>query len=411
MDDRTEHLIREDAEVEHTFLTPLRWLMQFSKVTLVILACLMIFGGNASLWMVGCGSMGIHDRRDRAVEFLEHVGDRDSRVADFSIMLSQRGEPVTKADAEFYRHDLHLGPKPDYEGLPQYVPASGVSAIPDDSSDYHHPEAALSFCSAHASDQEPGMALEGWFDRSRSVFGRKASRMYEAYVTGAVAMTALRVTLTEMKLGRNPLNDLSAEPGQPNSLCHVDPFDVTQIPEAEYARWVKVSRSIDLTEAPYIMMRMVQTGWEVPSHPEDSGNAINESTHQGWIISGMCVRSECFIEEGVMEQYNRAKREDLDLGEKVLQDDRNFYVTPYADLFSTTPPLSDHQVHAVDALNRLATDDFWIAEAHRNGIYDEATIRTMATRTRELITKMVAPHQVPKMDEGGNAINFIGEEE
>jgi hypothetical protein len=39
------------------------------------------------------------------------------------------------------------------------------------------------------------MALEGWFDRSGSVSGRKASRMQEDYVTGAEAVTALQNTL------------------------------------------------------------------------------------------------------------------------------------------------------------------------------------------------------------------------
>jgi hypothetical protein len=72
-----------------------------------------------------------------------------------------------------------------------------------------------------------------------------------------------------------------------------------------------------------------------------------------------------------------------------------------------TTPLSEHQTHSVDALNRLAPDDFWITEAHKNGIYDDATVKAMAARAREMITKMLAPGKTPEMSEG-ETINILG---
>jgi hypothetical protein len=253
------------------------------------------------------------------------------------------------------------------------------------------------------------MDLEGWFDRSRTVFGRKASRMYEAYVSGAAAVTALRVTLTELKLGRDPLKDLSSQPGQSNSLCHVDPFDVLTTPDAEAGRWEKVSKGIDL-DAPRIRMRTVPAEWEDANAPSRDAT-IDESPdphhHSFWIISGMCLEAECVTFPATSENYFVQHFEGADPN-NVYRDDLNFYVSAYADLFYSTPPLSEHQTHAVNSLNDLATDDYWIIEAHKNGVYDDATVRAMAARARVMITRMIAPDKAPHMNEGDETINVIG---
>jgi hypothetical protein len=232
--------------------------------------------------------------------------------------------------------------------------------------------------------------------------------MGEAYVTGAAAITALRVTLTEIKLGRDPLKDLSTEPGQPTSLCHVDPFDVLTTSNERAERWYKVSKSINLSDAPSIRVRYVEQSWEVPATPiTPSPDFDAEAWYDGWLISGMCLKSECRTLRPGSESYYGLHTEGTDLND-VVHDDLNYFVTPYADLFYSTPPLSEHQVHAVDTLNRLATDEFWLSEAHKNGIYDDATVKAMASRAREMISKMLAPGKVPRMGEGGNSINILG---
>jgi len=242
------------------------------------------------------------------------------------------------------------------------------------------------------------MKLSGWFDRSRSVFGRKASRMQEAYVTGAVGVTALRDTLTELKLGRDPLKDLSTEPGQINSLCHVDPIDVLTTPDAEAKLWYRASLSFDLTDAPWGAVRFVKQSWWVPTSPlttDHEPEEGKETLYEGWIISGMRLDS---VDDSAPENVT---------GPNGQPPDENFFVTPYADLFYSTPPLSIRQTYAVDTLNHLATDEFWIAEAHKNGVYDDATVKAMAARTRKMIAKMLAPDKVPEMQEG-DQINILG---
>jgi hypothetical protein len=214
--------------------------------------------------------------------------------------------------------------------------------------------------------------------------------MQEAYVTGAAAVTALRATLTEMKLGRDPLKDLSTEPGQTNSLCHVDPFDVLTVPDERAKQWYKASAKIDLTDAPQMRVRFINESWRIPATqltPSTDGETY--IWYNGWIISGMLL--------------------DPLIGDRLGNDgDLDFSVTRYADLFYRVPPLSEYQTDAVNALDSLATDDFWITEAHKNGVNDHAIVKFMAARTRMMIAKMLAPSKVPHMGEGVNAINILG---
>jgi len=332
--------------------------------------------------------MGWRDRQERAAAFTKNSYDTEhSEVSDYSVDLSGRGSPLSKDDAQFQQKSWTSDPLWKTEGFDHYIPASGVDVRQVDGDPRGK---VLSYCSIGTSVQEPGMGLKGWFDRSRNVFGRKASRMQEAYVTGAAAITALRVTLTEVKLGRDPLKDLSAEPGQINSLCHVDPFDVFTEPDEWAKQWYRASERIDLTDAPVVKVRFVNESWKIPATPlTPSADGSPEIWYNGWIISGM------FLEPSAGDSLG----DDRDL---------NFSVTRYADLFYSTPPLSEYQTDAVGALNSLATDDFWITEAHKNGVYDDATVKAMAARARAMINKMLAPGKVPRMGEGANAFNILG---
>jgi hypothetical protein len=402
MDTRTERLIRDNAEVEHMLLTPFRWFANLMKGALVALFCLFILGFNATWWLVGCGSMGILDRQERAGAFVKDIGDNNSGVADYWVSFDARENATTKDNIESLREARANKETWEIQSIGDTYQSSGADASQIEGDGPNDP---LQFCSAKASDQEPGMGLKGLFDRSRSVFGRKASRMYEAYVSGAVSVTALRVTLTELKLGRDPLTTLTAEPGQVNSLCRVDPFDVISAPDADYQRWYKTSISVKL-DAPDIHMRMVKDDWKVPFPRVLRTYAVDHAYHKGWIISGMCLQSEC--QEGLDSDEDYRGQQDKYTRNEYLKDDRNFYSTMCADLFYSIPPLSAHQTNAVEALNHLATDEYWIAQAHKNGIYDDATVKAMAAKARYTVSKEIAPDKVPQMGEGEASINVLG---
>jgi len=84
------------------------------------------------------------------------------------------------------------------------------------------------------------------------------------------------------------------------------------------------------------------------------------------------------------------------------------YSTRYADLFAATPPLSEHQTHAVNALLQLSSDDFWIKEAHLNRIYGyDVAIKLQAEAMREYMPQsLIDPSKVPTVAEGD--INILG---
>jgi len=49
----------------------------------------------------------------------------------------------------------------------------------------------------------------------------------------------------------------------------------------------------------------------------------------------------------------------------------------------TRPELGEHQQHAVNALRRMGTLDFWLQEARANGIQDDKAIQDAFSEFRE----------------------------
>jgi hypothetical protein len=71
----------------------------------------------------------------------------------------------------------------------------------------------------------------------------------------------------------------------------------------------------------------------------------------------MCIGEEC---NDYRDDSGQLSVQKLGVypGVAYFRDDRDFYGTQFADLFYSTPPLSGHQMNAVNSLNHLATDDF-----------------------------------------------------
>ena len=74
------------------------------------------------------------------------------------------------------------------------------------------------------------------------------------------------------------------------------------------------------------------------------------------VTRGMCIVSECGA--------NRDEDPNLD------------YVLYWGDVLWSNPSLSPVQQHAVDALMHMNTVEFWLKEAHANGVTDDEAIKT-----------------------------------
>ena len=354
MDTNTEKLIRENAEVEHALLAPFRLLIKFIKVAALVIVCIIAFAYNSTAWVVGYGSMGLLDREHRASLYAT-ARDEDNRTlsSDYYVYFANREDSIS---LEKLHEPEPLWMKGDY------TPPSGIHAKLSTGPNF---QLSPDYCSATARDDDPGMRPAGWFNRTWAVFLRKSSRMREAYITGGSSMSALRMTLTALKMHLDPHSLVSLTPGEPNSLCRVDPFNPWLAIPSMYNKWVQVSASLDFTDAPFVNLRLV--------HIDPTRRDLN---HTSTMISGMCLVGEC------------------------THDDLDFYSTTYADLFASTPPLSADQEHAVNALNALQTDAFWLQEAHRNGVYDDAMVISMAQANRIMIASMIAPEKAPISDGG-----------
>jgi len=70
-------------------------------------------------------------------------------------------------------------------------------------------------------------------------------------------------------------------------------------------------------------------------------------------------------------------------------------VTWLGDILSSDPPLSDHQLYAVQRLNSVSTDDFWLEAAHMNCIHDDATVIKLASYARQYRDRLMFPKGKP----------------
>jgi len=113
-------------------------------------------------------------------------------------------------------------------------------------------------------------------------------------------------------------------------------------------RWQGMSRSIEIP-APTIRMRVIS------ANGIHDGDPINGLAHSS-LITGMCIHTEC--------------------GNTGLRP----YVTWFADLFSA--PLSAEQEHAIVVLDTIASYDYWLQVALRNGVIGMTVSFTMHTGGR-----------------------------
>lgn len=357
MDERTERLIGENAETEHMLLAPFRLVAKLSKAAALVVVCVIVFSYNTTGWVVGLGSMGISDRVYRASLYdLAKDDDGSTLVSQYKVLLGFREPPVSLKELN------EVG---------TYYPPAGIIVKTDG---YFYYPSLPDYCSPRSQDNDPGMRPSGWFNRSWTVFLRKNSRMRDAYITGAASMVALRVTLTALRMHRDPRDFTTFETGKPNSLCRVDPIDPRTAPPALYNRWIEIAYHLSFPDVPLVHMQLVSR-YRVASRMKIDDNTV--------LISGMCLSGECDSK------------------------DLSFYSTSYADLFFSTPPLSPGQEHAVEVLNSFQTDEFWLKEAHHYGVYDDAVVKAMAAENRAMITTMIAPDRAP--EESGHHILGVDE--
>jgi len=342
---------RENAQVLHLLLTPFRWAIDLVKFAGLVLLFILVFTYNQLGWIVGLGHMGYLSRK---------------ATADIMVGIPHPlSSSIPPDKGNVYMVDFSARQetdRPDSVSLDK-VARVAIDPIPDSVGAVHPPN----YCSDQVASEDPGQAIEGWFNRTRSVYERKGSRMFEAYVTGAISVSYLRTALTRIKMGMPPEG-----PTTPGTDCEMDPQDALALSPESFARWQRTSASIRIP-APSVRMRIIST------------NGIHDagmwSNYSGLII-GMCLNKEC-------------------------GDGLEPYVTMYADLLASKVPLSERQERAVDALNGLASFDYWLDVARRNGITgQDARLHYAYQCAMYRIKNATNPDRVPGSQEWTDFLGF-----
>ena len=351
MHDRYEEMQESNTSMLYLLLTPIRILMDVGKGILLLLVIMLTLTYNQLGWIVGLGHMGWLSRHATADIMIGIPHPVSSSIAPkksaiFTIDLSTRQKRWT------------------YRYVPEEVAGVAIDPLPDSLPGQLQPP---DYCFEQVHNSDPGQAMDGWFNRTRSVYERKGSRMFEAYVTGAISVAYLRTTLTRIKMGMAP-----EQSDTPGTDCEMDPSDALALSPEGYARWERVSASI-LIPAPTVRMRVIST-----NGIHDAGMWDNTSG----LIVGMCLEQEC-------------------------GDGLEPYVTMYADLFASKVPLSPMQERTVDALNGLATFDYWMKVVRENGIVGhDAEIRKAYQRAMYRIKLSTNPDRVPGSQEWTDFLGF-----
>jgi hypothetical protein len=175
------------------------------------------------------------------------------------------------------------------------------------------------------------------------------------------ASTTLRLTLVWLKENADPNTMIDASTVIDTGICNADPASMLNETleygygqeamarfKSQYEEWTRVSKSIRL-HAPVIDLKYLAGEHE---------------------ITGMCLANEC------------------------ADGDFDVHVT-YLDPVAPTPVLSEHQEHAVAALNRMSTDTFWLETAYRNHIYDDAKVLASLHRIQKIRDHIISPSGKP----------------
>jgi hypothetical protein len=181
----------------------------------------------------------------------------------------------------------------------------------------------------------------------------KSSPMYGAYVRGVYSIHSLRTVIGDMKAGVTPVV--------------YSPCPYHETPEAS---------QVDMSRAPVINMMFVGEVWDKSHGTPDqqtspvwlgqwvnSPSAVNVEEAPKFMVIGLCVNLECKDEDG---QFRESRKDII------------------------RPILTHGQQHAVNLLNLLSSDQFWLAVAHDNGIHDDAKILEMAQKNRDQVLTLLS---------------------
>ncbi len=304
------HSSIENAEVMHILLTPFRRLFAFVKWFALLATLLLLFAYNQTAWIFSHGDQGLLSRQEISEQIAQSTNSSVWNV-DFTHREVAGEGPnlgITYTNSETDKPALAA-----FRATP--VGSSGTGGEPIFCQDSATARAYLN------TDRGP------WLNRSNNAFVRKSARMQQDYTSAALMISALRYTLTRMKLDQDVDFAYIMVPPDRSTLmlethCEVDEptMDPAVTPE-QAQQWVATSNSVIIPDAPQIRLRLIDPNQSIPyfSRP---GDASDYNVQQRYLISGMCLKGECSSR------------------------DLNYYTTKYADLFSPAPPLSPHQMDA-----------------------------------------------------------------
>jgi hypothetical protein len=172
----------------------------------------------------------------------------------------------------------------------------------------------------------------GNFDRVKWAEGKQAP-MYAAYVRAAAITWALQDIVSRLKVSESAM-----VAGWSSNFC-TTPVDA----------------SIMMPGAPVIKMAWADGGL---------GND-GSLKYPNFLVLGICLANECRPEA--------------------------FQYTTDRDMFSD-PSVNEYQQHAIDALDAMQTDAFWLRVAHANGItHRDYVVELAASSNREHLKTLVRP--------------------
>jgi hypothetical protein len=365
-DDDYERYQRDNAELEHFVTTPFRMAMWGCKAFFAVIAVIIMWGtywfciyvikpsvDNVG-WMVNRGENSQRYReklvKNNAFWLRDSLQAPEGRENDPT--LSMNAYPVTEfsSTVDFgKRGETSLN---DDEG--NFLYALRVYPEKDKRSQWEQED--INPCESELrSPWQTDTRPSPWLKRRKTIFLRKSARMRNAYVTGAIMSGALRYTLASLKLHKDPraIGDFYEEP------CLIVPVRPMSMQHVAKQLWIHTNDSIQMNAAPIIRYSYAPMAFNGdPGNEELNKDDDNPRTHTVKWIHGMCLVKEC------------------------TDSDYEYYVTGKDDLLSKVPPLSPNQEDAVNHLNAMATDDFWLQTARENHIKDDAVVLKMASRAR-----------------------------
>jgi hypothetical protein len=193
-----------------------------------------------------------------------------------------------------------------------------------------------------------GTSTKFTFDRMEWIEGKQAP-LYAAYYRAAHTSAVLRNTIEQAKYSL----------GQPIMIMNGC--------SSKLAGHDLYKTDIVIPEAPAITISYIRTIRNMVGYSRESINdRVTVAFHKApaFVITGMCLAKDC-------------QPEDLQ-----FTNDRNI----------TGPTVSPRQQRVIDELEKMQSDDFWLAAAHRNGVYDRYNdIRYVAKQNRETLARDIPP--------------------